>query len=117
MRTSAAGGFTNATDAADYLAKRGMPFREAHEVVGRLVKHCISNEKSLLDLSLAEFKTFSCLFEDDVFQALALETVVDRRTSYGGTGGESVTRQLEVARELLGRTTAWVEAVAPIVRR
>ena len=117
MRTSAAGGFTNATDAADYLAKRGMPFREAHEVVGRLVKHCIANEKALLDLSLIEFKSFSSLFEEDVFQALALETVVERRTSYGGTGGESVNRQLEVARELLCRTTAWVDAATPIVRR
>jgi argininosuccinate lyase len=117
MRTSAAGGFTNATDAADYLAKRGMPFREAHEVVGRLVKHCIANDKALLDLSVAEFKTFSSLFEQDIFQALALETVVDRRNSYGGTGAESVTRQLEVARDLFARTTAWVDAVAPIVRR
>jgi argininosuccinate lyase len=94
-----------------------MPFREAHEVVGRLVKHCIANEKALLDLSLIEFKSFSSLFEEDVFQALALETVVERRTSYGGTGGESVNRQLEVARELLCRTTAWVDAATPIVRR
>jgi argininosuccinate lyase len=116
MRTSAAGGFTNATDAADYLAKRGMPFREAHEVVGRLVRHCIANDKALLDISLAEFKTFSSLFEDDVFQALALETVVDRRTSYGGTAGESVARQIQVSRELLARTSAWVDTTSPIVR-
>jgi argininosuccinate lyase len=66
---------------------------------------------------VAEFKTFSSLFEQDIFQALALETVVDRRNSYGGTGAESVTRQLEVARDLFARTTAWVDAVAPIVRR
>jgi argininosuccinate lyase len=116
MRTSAAGGFTNATDAADYLAKRGMPFREAHEVVGRLVKHCIANDKALLDLSVAEFKTFSSLFDEDVLQALALETVVDRRTSYGGTGGDSVVRQIQVSRELLARTSAWIDTTAPIVR-
>lgn len=117
MRLSAAGGFTNATDAADYLAKRGMPFREAHEVVGRLVKHCVATDKALLDLSLADYKGFSELFEEDIFQALALETVVDRRTSYGGTGGESVARQLRLVTSQIARSVEWIGAASEVARR
>lgn len=115
MRVSAAGGFTNATDAADYLAKRGMPFREAHEVVGKLVRHCVASNRALLDLSLADLKGFSDLFEDDVFLALSLETVVERRMSLGGTASESVKKQLETLRGQMGRTDSWSDSVVAAV--
>ncbi len=116
MRASAAGGFTNATDAADYLAKRGMPFREAHEVVGRLVRLCIEQKKTLLELSLEELKSFSSLFDDDIFEALALETVVSRRTSLGGTGSEAVAVQMRSVKEFLKSSQAWMDKVGPVVR-
>ncbi|MFN9906127.1 MAG: argininosuccinate lyase, partial [bacterium] len=89
------------------LAKKGMPFREAHEVVGKLVRFCIENNKSLLQLSLQEFQGFSKLFEADIRDALALETVVNRRTSRGGTGRESVDFQLSHAEKLLTQTKEW----------
>ena len=109
MRAAAERGFTNATDAADYLAKKGVPFREAHEVVGKLVRYCIENDKNLLDLSVQQFKIFSDAFSDDVFAALALENVVDRRISRGATGSESVSRQFEIARNLIFNTNKWVK--------
>ena len=108
MRRSAEGGFTNATDAADYLAKKGLPFREAHEVVGRLVRHCVERKKALLDLSADDFKSFSPLFEKDVFHALKLENVVDRRTSRGGTGSESIDRQISIVRDLIRASGQWL---------
>lgn len=109
MRASAEQGFTNATDAADYLAKKGMPFREAHEVVGKLVRHCISRNQNLLDLSLEDFKTFSALFEQDVFEALQLEAVVNRRTTYGGTSRAAVEAQLDGLLKKVTTTESWIE--------
>ena len=84
MHAGAGGGFANATDAADYLVKKGLPFREAHEVLGRLVLHCIKENKALLDLPLAELKEFSPLFEQDVYDAISLETCVRQRNVPGG---------------------------------
>jgi argininosuccinate lyase len=112
MRRAAEGGFTNATDAADYLAKKGLPFREAHEVAGKLVRFCIENGKTLLELSLADYKKFSPLFENDILEALSLEAVVNRRTSRGGTAAKSVELQLQLIQESTQANRAWLAALA-----
>jgi argininosuccinate lyase len=112
MRRAAEGGFTNATDAADYLAKKGLPFRDAHEVAGKLVRFCIENEKTLLELSLDEYKKFSPLFEHDILAALSLEAVVNRRTSRGGTAGQSVEVQLELAEKSAQANRGWLVALS-----
>lgn len=85
--------FSNATDMADYLAKKGLPFRQAHAVVGNAVHYCIEHYKVLLDLSMEEFKAMSPLFEEDIKEALSIENCVKNRESYGGTGPKSVERQ------------------------
>lgn len=85
--------FSNATDMADYLAKKGLPFRQAHAVVGNAVHYCIEHHKVLLDLSMEEFKAMSPLIEEDIKEALSIENCVKNRESYGGTGPKSVERQ------------------------
>ena len=85
--------FSNATDMADYLAKKGLPFRQAHAVVGSAVHYCIEHHKVLLDLSMEEFRSMSPLFEEDIKEALSIENCVKNRESYGGTGPKSVKRQ------------------------
>ena len=85
--------FSNATDMADYLAKKGLPFRQAHAVVGSAVHYCIEHHKVLLDLSMEEFRSMSPLFEVDIKEALSIENCVKNRESYGGTGPKSVERQ------------------------
>ena len=84
MARSAEGGFTNATDAADYLVKKGMAFRDAHAVIGHLVLHCLKENKAILDLSLEELKTFSELFEEDVYEACSMHACVTLRDVTGG---------------------------------
>ncbi len=103
MRRESDRGFLNATDLADYLVGRGVPFREAHAVVGRAVAHALSQGKELQALDLDELKTFSELIDESVFEALKLERVVDRRTSMGGTATDSVRSAIHKAREDLGR--------------
>ncbi|HWI52048.1 MAG TPA: argininosuccinate lyase [Symbiobacteriaceae bacterium] len=93
--------FSNATDLADYLAKKGLPFRDAHEVVGKLVLHCIQQGKFLADCSLAELQGFSALIVDDIYTAIAPETCVALRTSQGATGPAEVTKQLTAAAAIL----------------
>lgn len=93
--------FSNATELADYLATKGMPFRRAHEVVGKLVLHCIQNDKFLLDLTSTEFKEASSLFEDDIYHVLEPKTVVARRNSAGGTGFDQVRAALVKAEALI----------------
>ena len=88
MLKSAQVGFTNATDAADYLVKKGLPFRDAHSVIGKLVFYCIQNSKSLEELTLDEFKKFSPIFEEDVYQAISLEECVNKRNVIGGPAKE-----------------------------
>lgn len=107
MRAHATKGFTNATDAADYLAKKNMPFREAHEVVGKLVRYCVEQASELEQLSLETFKRFSPVFESDIYEAIKLETVVNRRLSRGGTGEEAVRQQLEVATKTSQAQKSW----------
>ncbi len=101
MRRGAEGGFTNATDAADYLVTRGLPFRAAHEVVGRLVLHCIQQRRALLELSLSELQAFSPLFQQDVFDALSIEACVSRRRLPGGPAPEAVAAHIARVRVAL----------------
>ena len=90
MLKGAKGGFTNATDAADYLVKKGMPFREAHAVVGKLVFYAISKDKALDELTLDEYKEFSDIIENDIYDAISMQTCVNDRKIIGGPAEETV---------------------------
>ena len=102
MRRAAAKGFINATDCADYLTKKGMPFRDAYKCTGTMVAACIAADKTLEELTLAEFKQYSDLFEQDVFTAIDLITCCEGRKSYGGPCKESVLAQIAEVREKIG---------------
>lgn len=91
--------FSNATDMADYLAKKGLPFRKAHEVVGSAVAFCMDHKKVLADLTMGELQAISPLFEEDIYETLSIENCVKRRESYGGTGYRQVLRQQKEAKE------------------
>lgn len=93
--------YSNATDIADYLVNKGLPFREAHDIIGRIVLHAIQEKKYLLDLNIKEFKKFCPLFEDDIFQVLQPGNVMAARHSEGGTAPEQVQKQIELAEQLL----------------
>ena len=101
MAAAAGEGFTAATDIADYLAKKGMPFREAHAVVGGLVLECEKRGCGLEDLTLDDLRAASDLFEDDIIGTLDPESIANARTTYGGTGIDAVLLQFEEAREVL----------------
>lgn len=101
MLKGSKGGFTNATDAADYLVKKGMPFREAHSVVGNLVFYCIEHDKALDDLSLDEYKTFSDIIENDIYDAISMETCVNDRKIIGGPAKDTVLRAIELSEKFL----------------
>ena len=101
MRRGAAGGFSNATDCADYLVKKGVPFRDAHRVVGELVAHCLSEGKALLELTLDELQRFHPAFAQDVYEAISLETCVDARRVEGGPAPEQVQASIDSARASL----------------
>ena len=101
MLAQAKTGFTAATDVADYLAKKGMPFRDAHRVVGELVLYCEKNNKGLEDLTFEEFRAASDLFEEDIAADLDPEGIARARTTYGGTGHEAVAAQLAEAKAAL----------------
>ncbi|MSM39244.1 MAG: argininosuccinate lyase [Geobacter sp.] len=95
MRAAAAKGFSTATDVADYLVRKGLPFRDAHEVVGRTVQYCVENEMELKELSLAEWQLFSGRFEEDIFDCITLEASVNARKATGGTAEERVKAEIE----------------------
>ncbi|HEX8234649.1 MAG TPA: argininosuccinate lyase [Abditibacteriaceae bacterium] len=101
MRAAAGGGFSTATDVADYLVRRGVPFREAHEMVGVVVNYCETNGKELMDLSLNEWQTLGEHFDDEVLSVVTVDSSVAARKSYGGTAPEQVRKQLKRAQELL----------------
>ena len=86
MEASAKGGFTNATDAADYLVGKGVPFRDAHGIVGQLVLYCIDHQKSLDDMTIEEYKAIDPVFEEDIYEAISLETCVNKRLTTGAPG-------------------------------
>ena len=109
MLAQAGKGFTAATDVADYLAKKGMPFRDAHRVVGELVLYCEQHGKGLEDLTPAEFKAASDLFEDDIAQDLDPVGIANARNTYGGTGRAAVETQLAEAKAALATDEALAE--------
>lgn len=94
MKKGASGGFTNATDVADYLAKHNVPFRTAHSIVGEMVLYCIKENKAIEELSLEEFKSFSPVFEEDIYNAIDLLTCVEERKVIGGPSSESIKLQI-----------------------
>lgn len=102
LATAVAEDFSNATDVADYLAARGVPFREAYNLVGKVVKTCIVGGKLLKDLSIEEWKALHPQFESDIYDAIAPRQVVAARNSYGGTGFEQVRKAIAAAHERLG---------------
>ena len=95
MLTAAQKGFINATDLADYLVKKGLPFRSAYKICGQIVGDCIKNGKVLETLTINEYKNYSQLFEEDLFNEISLATCVNKRISEGGTSPESVAKQIE----------------------
>ena len=101
MKNAAKRGFINATDCADYLTKKGMPFRDAYKATGTLVHYCIEHNKTLDTLSLAEYKAVTPMFEDDVYHAIDLSTCVRERRSIGGPAPDEVARQLKVIEDFL----------------
>lgn len=102
MRKAINHDFSNATDIADYLVRKGLPFREAHEIIGKIVLYAIQQQKFLLDLSFEEYQQFSSLFAEDIFAVLAPEQVVAVRKSFGGTAPEQVLVQIQLAEAKLG---------------
>ena len=102
MRNAAARGFINATDCADYLVKKGMPFRDAYKITGTLVAQCIEKGVTLETLPLDDYKAMTDLFDEDVYDAISLETCVRERKSEGGPSPDEVTKQIALAEKKLG---------------
>lgn len=103
MAQGAEGGFTNATDAADYLVKKGLPFRDAHEVLGKLVLHCIQKGKTLSLLSMEEYKALSPIFEEDIYEAISMKTCVEKRNIPGAPAPEQTLAAIKRAQEVLAQ--------------
>ena len=103
MARAVAGGFINATDCADYLTKKGLPFREAYMIVGRLVNMCIKTGDTLDTLTLKDFRAISSLFDEDVYVALELRTCVNGRKVYGGPAKDSVAKQIEIIEDFVAQ--------------
>ena len=101
MEESAKHGFTNATDAADYLVNHGVPFRYAHGIVGRLVLTCIDKGISLDELPLEEYKEISPVFEQDIYDAISLKTCVEKRLTTGGPGRQAMLDTIEMQKAYL----------------
>ena len=105
MAAQAKKGYLAATDVADYLAKKGLPFREAYMIVGRLVNMCIKSGDTLDTLTLKDFRAISSLFDEDVYDALQLHTCVNGRKVYGGPSAESVTQQIELIEDFIAKSS------------
>ncbi len=101
MEKSAKNGFTNATDAADYLVNHGVPFRDAHGIVGKLVLFCLEKGISLDDMSLEEFKAISPVFEEDIYQAISMKTCVEKRMTIGAPGEEAMRKVIGIYKKAL----------------
>ncbi len=102
MYKAASGGFTNATDAADYLVKKGLAFRDAHEVIGKLVLHCVTENTNLENLSLETYKSIHPIFEEDIYDAISLKTCVNERKVKGGPSEEAVRAHISSSYSWLG---------------
>ena len=101
MEMSAKNGFTNATDAADYLVNHGVPFRDAHGIVGQLVLYCIEKDISLDEMSLEEYRKISPVFEEDIYGAISMKTCVERRITLGAPGMEPMKKVIRSCRRYL----------------
>ncbi len=101
MEASAKNGFTNATDAADYLVNHGVPFRDAHGIVGQLVLYCIDKNISLDEMSLEEYKAISPVFEEDIYEAISMETCVKQRMTLGAPGQDAMKKVIALSKEYL----------------
>jgi argininosuccinate lyase len=99
MRRAAGLGFSTATDVADYLVRKGLPFRDAHEAVGKAVAYCVENEMDITELSLVEWQLFSGRIEDDIFGCITVEASVNARAVVGGTARTSVEYEIQRVRE------------------
>ena len=103
MESSAKNGFTNATDAADYLVNHGVPFRDAHGIVGQLVLFCIDKNIALDDMTLEEFKAISPVFEEDIYDAISMKTCVEKRNVKGAPGEEAMKNEISLNEEYLSK--------------
>ena len=101
MEASAAGGFTNATDAADYLVNHGVPFRDAHGIVGRLVLKCIEKGISMGELPLEDYRAESDAFEEDIYEAISIRTCVEKRNTIGAPGPDAMTKVIDINEKYL----------------
>jgi argininosuccinate lyase len=99
MRRAAGLGFSTATDVADYLVRKGLPFRDAHEAVGKAVAYCVENEMDITELSLVEWQLFSGKIDDDIFGCITVEASVNARNVVGGTARASVDYEIQRVRE------------------
>ena len=107
MRRSANKGFTNATDAADYLVNHGVPFRDAHGIVGQMVLYCIDKGIAIDDMSLEELKAISPVFEEDIYDAISMETCVNKRLTIGAPGKEAMEKVIAIEKEYLKNEGDW----------
>ena len=103
MKKSATGGFTNATDAADYLVNNGVAFRDAHSIIGQLVLYAIEKNKDLDDLTIAEFQAISPVFKEDIYEAISLDTCINKRNTIGAPGKEAMTKVLTINEAYLNK--------------
>ena len=110
MEKSAMNGFTNATDAADYLVNHGVPFRDAHGIIGRLVLTCIEKGKAIDEMSIEELKEISPVFEPDLYDAISLKTCVEKRLTIGAPGPDAMRAVVKLCREYLA--DEWQDEVA-----
>ncbi len=101
MLSAAKGGFTNATDVADYLAKKGLPFRKAHHIVGQIVFYCLEEKINIETMTLAQFQKFSPIFSEDIYPAISLQTCVNKRDLLGGPAAAAVEKSITLAQSLL----------------
>ncbi len=101
MAEGAKGGFTNATDVADYLVTKGMPFRNAHEVSGKIVFYCISKDMAIVDMKIEEFKQFSDMFEDDIYGVISAEACANNRKVPGGPAAEAVKAHIDMTEKFI----------------
>jgi argininosuccinate lyase len=101
MEKSAKNGFTNATDAADYLVNHGVPFRDAHTIVGKLVLYCIDKGISLDDMTIEEYRAISPVFDNDIYDAISIDTCIKKRNTIGAPGPEAMKKVIAINEEWL----------------
>ena len=104
MKNAASKGFINATDCADYLVKKGIPFRKAYKIVGQIVSYCIDNNTTLEDLQMEQYKKFDNNFESDIYDAISLEKCVTNRNTVGGPSPSQVKSRIEQVKRILNST-------------